>query len=416
MCGPLPQGEAGLCSITPANGQADQLLIQGLILGKNQTYEGGSVLIDLTQSNGQILCVGCDCEAQASPSTARVVCPDGVISPGLINPHDHLGWTTNPPAVVENNERYEHRHDWRKGKRGHSKISAGPSDNSSEAVLYGELRMLMSGTTSMAGSGSASGLVRNLDRSNDNGGLGSFKADYRTFPLGDSSGSLHSTGCDQYEIDGPGRLNERIYLPHVSEGIDPEARNEFGCLSGESGTDLIAENTSMIHGIGLTPSDIVSVGMDGAKLVWSPRSNIQLYGHTASVVSYAYAGVTIALGTDWVPSGSMNMLRELQCADLLNTTYYGGFFSDEQVWAMATYNGAVSLGVEDQLGRIDTGYIADITVFQRNGKAGYRAVLEANPEDVSLVLRGGKVLYGEQGLVSTLGLGECEDVDVCGRT
>ena len=30
-------------------------------------------------------------------------------------------------------------------------------------------------------------------------------------------------------------------------------------------------------------------------------------------------GVNIALGTDWLPSGSMNLLRELACADSLNT-------------------------------------------------------------------------------------------------
>jgi cytosine/adenosine deaminase-related metal-dependent hydrolase len=38
-------------------------------------------------------------------------------------------------------------------------------------------------------------------------------------------------------------------------------------------------------------------------------------------------GVPIALGTDWVASGSMNMLRELRCADELNENYYDNYFS-----------------------------------------------------------------------------------------
>ena len=41
----------------------------------------------------------------------------------------------------------------------------------------------------------------------------------------------------------------------------------------------------------------------------------------AMVTAYKQMGVTIALGTDWLPSGSMNMLRELQCADYMNATY-----------------------------------------------------------------------------------------------
>ena len=61
----------------------------------------------------------------------------------------------------------------------------------------------------------------------------------------------------------------------------------------------------------------------GAKVIWAPRSNISLYGNTTPVTEMKYAGVTIALGTDWLPSGSMNMLRELACADELNSKYFG---------------------------------------------------------------------------------------------
>ena len=59
----------------------------------------------------------------------------------------------------------------------------------------------------------------------------------------------------------------------------------------------------------------------GTGLIWSPRSNITLYGDTARVTIASRLGVNIALGTDWMPSGSMNLLRELKCADSFNTTY-----------------------------------------------------------------------------------------------
>jgi large repetitive protein len=415
-CAPLPDIDQEVCQVIPAEGQTRNLLIQANILQDDQNLKAGSILIDVSQNQGQILCVGCDCESMTDASTSRLICPDAVVSPGLINPHDHLGWTKNEPALPENDERYEHRHDWRKGKRGHTKISAGPSDNSANAILYGELRMLMSGATSIAGSNSAAGLLRNLDDNNHNEGLGNFQANYRTFPLGDSGGDLVSNGCDRYSIDNLSRLNDRIYLPHVAEGIDAEARNEFACLSGDAGVDLIVDNTSIIHGIGLTPSDIISVGQDGAHLVWSPRSNIQLYGHTASVISYAHAGVTISLGTDWVPSGSMNILRELHCADFLNTYYYNSFFTDQDVWKMATSNAAVALGVADQVGSLQVGHVADIALFKTEGSDTYRAVLEAQAADVRLVMRGGRILYGDQNILNALDFVEqgCDQQDVCG--
>ena len=416
-CGELPEVPMGECSFIPAEqGPARNLLIQATILTADEALENGAALVDLSQDNGTFLCVGCDCEGMTDASTARLICPDAVVSPGLINPHDHLGWATANPVLAPNDERYDHRHDWRKGKRNHTKLSAGGSDNSASAVLVGELRMLMSGATSIAGSSNANGLLRNLDDASDNEGLGSNYADYRTFPLGDSSGNLYADGCDGYSIDNESRLNSHIYLPHISEGIDPEAQNEFACLSGSASgsNNLIAENTSIIHGIGLTPADILTVATEGAKLVWSPRSNVSLYGHTAPVVSYKNAGVTISLGTDWIPSGSMNMLRELHCADMLNANNFGGAFSDKELWQMATKNGAIALGVSDKLGYIEEGYIADLVIFQAEGRDPYRAVLEANAERVSLVMRGAKALYGDETIINGLGNQGCESDDVCG--
>ena len=39
-------------------------------------------------------------------------CPEGVISPGLINPHDHITYTEGDP-LAPTSKRYDHRHDWR---------------------------------------------------------------------------------------------------------------------------------------------------------------------------------------------------------------------------------------------------------------------------------------------------------------
>jgi len=38
------------------------------------------------------------------------------------------------------------------------------------------------------------------------------------------------------------------------------------------------------------------------------------------------------------------MKRELACADEWNTNYLDGVFSDRELWLMATYNPALSLG------------------------------------------------------------------------
>ena len=149
------------------------------------------------------------------------------------------------------------------------------------------------------------------------------------------------------------------------------------------------------------------------KLVWSPRSNVSLYGDTAPVTLYHKLGVPIAIGTDWVLSGSMNTNRELACAQYLNTNYYGGYFSYQDLWQMGTLNGAKATGMDAYIGSLSTGKTADIAIFMRNGLGPYEAVVKGNPEDVSLVLRGGDVLSGDENLVNKLTTG-CDAINICG--
>jgi hypothetical protein len=148
-------------------------------------------------------------------------------------------------------------------------------------------------------------------------------------------------------------------------------------------------------------------------VVWSPRSNISLYGNTAPITELKYAGVTVALGTDWLPSGSMNMLRELSCADAMNAKYFAGAFDDASLVAMATSNAAVASGFDAQIGKLAQGMMGDVVVFASNGNENWRAVIAAASEDVALVLRGGKVLYGDAELVRAVSGSGCDALDVC---
>lgn len=415
---PAPDGE--ICEVTAGD---STFLLQGTVLAGFDVYENGTVLVDASEPNGRITCAGCDCADLPQAATATVIsCAEGVISPGLINPHDHITFTLSQP-VPHGMERYDHRHEWRLGLGGATELNTFPgSDNSRQGVLYGELRMLLGGATSLSGSvggANAEGLLRNLDRANLTEGLTGVDVNYRTFPLGDSDGTQLTSGCNYPFIDGAFNLGDDIYMPHIAEGIDDEARNEFLCLSGApGGEDLIASNTSVVHGIGVVPIDVDTMGDEGAVLVWSPRSNVDLYGITAEITTYRNLGVRIALGTDWTASGSMNMLRELACADSFNQGHLGGAFSDLELWLMATYWAAVSQGADDQIGLIRPGHIADLTIFDGSQNAAHRAVINADVSDVALVMRGGQPLHGDTSLIEALvdpaDASNCEMLDVCG--
>ncbi|MFY1829387.1 lamin tail domain-containing protein [Myxococcus fulvus] len=410
-----PLADGATCAVTKTGNGAR--LFTGVILKDGETLLGGQVLVN---SSGVITCAQCDCSAsEGAQDATRISCPSGVISPGLINPHEHLTYPDKPHAGSD--ERYEHRNEWRTGANRHTRISNGGSKSSADVVGYAELRHVMAGTTSIAGAGGASGFLRNLDQNPvaRQEGLDEGVADSDTFPLGDSNGRIVISGCTDYSSrpTAAGLSKLAAYLPHVAEGISAGAHNEFTCLSSGA-NDVMLGRTAVIHGIGLTARDIELMASRGTGLIWSPRSNIALYGDTAMVTTHKRLGVSISLGTDWLQSGSMNILRELKCADSLNTRQFARAFSDEQLWRMVTANASEAVDVYEKVGRIAPGKMGDLAIFQLKDftASPHRAVIDAEPADVVLTMRGGKALYGDQTLVTALkGATEtCDAVDVCG--
>jgi hypothetical protein len=109
FCEALPAPPAGVCEVMAGD---NSLLIKGNVLDFDTIWQGGEVLVD---ASGLIQFVGCSSnrpeEFDVSPAT-RIECAEGVISPGLINAHDHIYYDQNFP-VPETGLRYDHRNDWR---------------------------------------------------------------------------------------------------------------------------------------------------------------------------------------------------------------------------------------------------------------------------------------------------------------
>ncbi len=412
VCEILSPIETGVCSVVTGD---ENRLLKGNILGTEKNYIGGELLI---RNDGVILCVGCDCSGYPEAVDATVItCAQGVISPGIINAHDHISWAHHNPKVWFD-ERFKHRHQWRLGQDGHTNLSE-PSNTDALKKTWGEIRNIIAGTTSMAGSGGADGLVRNVDQNFKNTeGLGNVSVYYNTFPLGDVNGTVRTSDCNYPSIDGVHLLQNKCYLPHVSEGINLAARNEILCLSGqrEDGVNLIQANTAIIHAVGITAIDGEMLAQRGAAVIWSPRSNISLYGNTAPVTMLANQGVLIGLGTDWVPSGSIHMLREFACADFFNSVYLNGFFTDRELWKMGTVNNAAALGILDVTGALRIGLAGDIAIFDGLEHPNfYRAVIAGTERSVALVMRGGKPLFGDKAIMDAIaGTEDCEFIDICG--
>ena len=404
---PLPTPVGGVCDVYP--GTADGLLLQGNVLTPGLVYENGEVAI---AADGRITCVGCDCGSDPAAIHASVISCDGaVISPGLINPHDHMTFSEGAPLNL-GTTRYDHRHDWRGSVSTPS--NAHGTGQTSAGNRWVEARQVMAGTTTLVGSGGSLGMLRNPDRG-QNEGVTLPNVDNSTFPLGDSNETFRANCGWNYADSEADVAGMNAYVPHVAEGIDVYANEEFRCQSTsfDNGQDTTEPNVAQVHAIGLTAVDYYEMATNDTKLIWSPRSNIALYGHTANARLFDVLGGTIALGTDWTYSGSAHEVRELACADELNQTYYDGWFTDADLWRMATLNGAIALGLDHELGALEPGLLGDIAIYDGSAHPHHRAVIEARNTDVALVLRGGVPLFGDDHIVSALESG-CDTIAMCG--
>jgi hypothetical protein len=409
------------CKLTHTSNSSD-LILKGTVL----TFDGALHNTYISVQSGLITYIGPSLP-QDWKQYRLLDCGTSVISPGFINTHEHIEYSTVRP-LSPLHEMYNHRHDWRVGARNHTPLFTEVNGSLSDVTTWGELRHIFSGTTSIIGGRMVPGLARNLDFAVGlEDGLEGREAVWDVFPLDDATGILQSENCEY----GPFPITEEVagryhrYLAHVGEGIDEEARNEFRCLSSSSfdtaplaglgggwkGTDIVAPNLALVHAVGLSSSDFDLVAERGAMVVWSPRSNVFLYGKTLNVSSLLEKRITVALGTDWLPSGSATMGREAVCARSIMRESFGIETEAKVLWEMMTINAAKVAGFEKDLGSIEVGKLADIVIIGagtgRQENDSFLQTVFAPSEDIELVMRGGAVLVAGKGL-EDLVTGDCE--------
>src|SRR5262249_40323771 len=157
-----------------------------------------------------------------------------------------------------------------------------------------------------------------------------------------------------------------------------------------------------IHCVALKVEDFAVMAELGAAMIWSPLSNHLLYGQTADIRAAKDAGLRIGLGSDWSPSGSKNLLRELKAARVASRLAGDGF-SDREIVAMATRNAAAILKWQAALGSIEPGKRADLLVIDGAADDPYASLIEAKETAIRLVMINGVARYGLPALMTRLG-------------
>jgi cytosine/adenosine deaminase-related metal-dependent hydrolase len=407
-----------------SNGKEDSVIASGYRSGCGAPIRTGSYALhgDVVTPTGvlpgayvvvtdeKISAVGTD------PGTAPVVETGGYIFPGLIDGHGHVEY--NDIALADLGGRFGDRDAWPKVGAYRTQVkdpknAVTRAGMQCEAVRHGEVRALVGGTTAIQGTpqiACARSLVRNLEGTN-------FCQDRVRQNVTDIAGFGRAYGgrtSVAAQIKANIAANQLdAFVVHAGEGIDAHAKAEWQQLVD---LGLNVPQLVLIHTTAFGPDEYSQIAAAGAKVIWSPLSNLLLYGKTADIPTALSMGIDVSLGADWAPSGSPNLLAELKVADHVNQRLWNGVISDEQLVDMATINPARAYGLDKFIGSIEVGKYADLLVVtEEPGATAYRSLIDAKPQDVHLVTISGDPLYGDPALMDALGKsGDYEVIDACG--
>ncbi len=180
-------------------------------------------------------------------------------------------------------------------------------------------------------------------------------------------------------------------------------------------------NLILAHCVKLTKEDLKTLGELKANVVHNPISNLRLGCGIADIKKMQEYGINVCLGTDGQGSGSnLDMFEAMNFTSLLQKGYQEDptILDASTVIQMATINAAKALKMEDKIGSIEVGKLADIIIIDTSditlqpiNNLLSNIVYNIKGRDVTHTIVNGKILMENKKL--TININENEIINKC---
>jgi cytosine/adenosine deaminase-related metal-dependent hydrolase len=174
--------------------------------------------------------------------------------------------------------------------------------------------------------------------------------------------------------------------------------------------DLLGPDMVFAHGIHFEDSELKVLSESKSNISHCPSSNMKLASGFAKVPQMLQVGVPVSLGCDGGPSNNTyDMIREMRLAALIHKSYVDDplVVTAEQAIEMATLGGAAAMGIDDKVGSLEQGKLADVILINLHelGLTPHtnpvsNVVYSGNGEYVDTVIVNGRLLMRERRLLT----------------
>lgn len=166
------------------------------------------------------------------------------------------------------------------------------------------------------------------------------------------------------------------FVIHAAEGTDEAARREIQILAKAG---ALNRSTVLVHGVGITCSDVPLLKRANTSLVWCPTSNHFTLNRSLDP-AVLNSGIPIALGSDSAMTADGDLLDELRVAHRRVDAH--------RLYTMVTSEPARILKLPAGFGQICNGGPADLLVMRDRDQTPAMTLLGEYPQ---LVIIGGRI-------------------------
>ena len=226
-----------------------------------------------------------------------------------------------------------------------------------------------------------------------------------------------AVSCTRELLERVARLSrERGVMVHTHAS---ENKDEIEMVEQETGhrnieylqeCGLTAPHVVLAHCVHLNDSEMAVLTRTGTHVSHCPSSNLKLGSGFAPIVEMLARGISVSLGADGAPCNNrLDMFSEMRTAALIQKALHGAeALPALTMLRMATIDGARALGLDKEIGSIEAGKRADLTLL--NLEALHTTphpdpvstiVYAAEASDVETVIIDGRVVMRE-GELTTL--------------
>jgi 5-methylthioadenosine/S-adenosylhomocysteine deaminase len=202
---------------------------------------------------------------------------------------------------------------------------------------------------------------------------------------------------------------------HASENKDEcavvEQDTGFRNVSYLESLGISGPHTVLAHCVHLDAAEFATLAETQTNVAHCPSSNLKLGSGIAEVSTMLQRGISVSLGADGAACNNrLDMFTEMRSMALLQKAIHGPeVLPANQALRIATMGGAIAMGLEQQIGSLETGKRADVIVVNldslqstpHHGELVSALVYSAQTSDVQSVVIDGQMVM-KNGVLLTL--------------